>query len=51
LQQHHAPSDQRGQIWAACNSLTWFNRAGGRVLRGLVDRRAREQQICLKDAA
>lgn len=40
-----------GQIWAACNSLTWFNRAGGRVLRGLVDRRAREQQICLKDAA
>ncbi|NKJ02804.1 lysozyme [Novosphingobium sp. SG707] len=40
-----------GQIRAACTSLTWFNKAGGRVLRGLVDRRKREQAICLKDAA
>lgn len=40
-----------GQIRAACDALTWFNRAGGRVLPGLVDRRAREKAICLKDAA
>lgn len=40
-----------GQIAAACTSLTWFNRAGGRVVKGLVDRRAREAAICRKDAA
>lgn len=40
-----------GQIRAACTSLTWFNKAGGRVVKGLADRRAREQAICLKDAA
>ncbi|MBB3953399.1 lysozyme [Novosphingobium sediminicola] len=40
-----------GQIRAACISLTWFNRAGGRVLDGLVTRREREAAICRKDAA
>lgn len=40
-----------GQIRNACDALTWFNRAGGRVLQGLVDRRKREQTLCLKDAA
>jgi len=40
-----------GQIAASCTSLTWFNRAGGRVVIGLVNRRAREKAICLKDAA
>lgn len=40
-----------GQIRASCTSLTLFNRAGGRVVSGLVDRRAREKAICLKDAA
>ena len=40
-----------GQIRAACISLTWFNRAGGRVVDGLVARREREAAICRKDAA
>ena len=40
-----------GQIRAACTSLTWFNKAGGRVVPGIVARRKREQAICLKDAA
>ncbi|NOW46704.1 lysozyme [Novosphingobium sp. SG751A] len=40
-----------GQIRAACTSLTWFNRAGGRVVPGIVARRKREQAICLRDAA
>lgn len=39
------------QIRAACTSLTWFNKAGGRVVPGIVARRKREQAICLKDAA
>ncbi|MBB3955925.1 glycoside hydrolase family protein [Novosphingobium sediminicola] len=39
-----------GQIRAACTSLTWFNKAGGRVVPGIVARRKREQAICLKDA-
>lgn len=40
-----------GQIAASCTSLTLFNRAGGKVLTGLVRRRAREKALCLKDAA
>lgn len=40
-----------GQIRAACTSLTWFNRAGGRVVDGLVARREREAAVCRKDAA
>lgn len=40
-----------GQIAASCTSLTWFNKAGGRVVAGLVNRRSREKALCLKDAA
>lgn len=40
-----------GQIAASCESLTWFNKAGGRVVPGLVKRRGRERAFCLKDAA
>lgn len=40
-----------GQIAASCTSLALFNRAGGRVVSGLVTRRAREKAVCLKDAA
>lgn len=40
-----------GQIREACTSLTWFNKAGGRVVPGIVARRKREQAYCLKDAA
>lgn len=39
-----------GQLRAACNTLPDFNKAGGRVLQGLVDRRGRERAICLRDA-
>lgn len=39
-----------GQIGAACDALALFNRAGGRVVRGLAARRARERAICRKDA-
>lgn len=39
-----------GNIRGACTALTWFNRAGGRVVPGIVDRRKREQAICLRDA-
>jgi GH24 family phage-related lysozyme (muramidase) len=36
-----------GNISGACAALTWWNKAGGRVIRGLVNRRAEEQEICL----
>lgn len=36
-----------GNLTAACEALTWWNRAGGRVVRGLVNRRADEQRLCL----
>lgn len=39
-----------GNIAGACEALTWWNRAGGRVIRGLVNRRAAEQELCLRDA-
>jgi lysozyme len=37
-----------GDIRAACNLLPAFNRAGGRVVQGLVNRRAAEKKICLE---
>lgn len=40
-----------GNIRGACDALTWFNKAGGRVVPGIVARRKREQAICLRDAA
>jgi lysozyme len=36
-----------GDLRGACNQLPRWNRAGGRVLQGLVNRRAREREICL----
>jgi lysozyme len=38
-----------GQTQAACNALLQWNRAGGRVLKGLQNRRAAERIYCLKD--
>lgn len=29
-----------------CTALTWWNKAGGRVVRGLVNRREREAKVC-----
>jgi lysozyme len=40
-----------GDIRAACNALPAFNRAGGRVVQGLVNRRAAERKLCLQGVA
>lgn len=37
-----------GDIAGACEALTWFNRSGGRVVRGLQNRRADEYQLCME---
>jgi len=37
-----------GDIAGGCEALTWWNKAGGRVIRGLVMRRARERALCLQ---
>ena len=37
-----------GDIRGACEALTWWNRAGQRVVRGLVNRRADEHRLCLQ---
>lgn len=39
-----------GNIVGGCEALTWWNKAGGRVLRGLFDRRKRERALCLVGA-
>lgn len=40
-----------GDIAGGCQALTWWNRAGGRVVRGLVRRRADEYRLCMAGAA
>ncbi|WP_417724547.1 lysozyme [Salipiger sp.] len=40
-----------GDIRGGCEALTWWNKAGGRVLRGLVNRRAEEKAMCLRGLA
>lgn len=37
-----------GDILGGCEALTWWNKAGGRVVRGLVNRRSHEQELCMK---
>ena len=39
-----------GDIAGGCEAMTWFNRAGGQVVRGLQRRRAAEYEICMEDA-
>lgn len=36
-----------GDIKGACNAITWWNKAGQRVIRGLVVRRAGEYELCM----
>ncbi len=36
-----------GDVAGGCQALTWWNKAGGRVIRGLVNRRKREQVLCM----
>jgi len=35
-----------GDLMGGCEALTWWNKAGGRVIKGLVARRAREAKVC-----
>ena len=37
-----------GDIKGACDELPKWNRAGGRVVKGLTNRRAAERELCLK---
>jgi len=37
-----------GDVRGACNELPKWNRAGGRAVRGLTNRRAAERKLCLK---
>lgn len=37
-----------GDIRGACNAIPLWNRAGGKVVQGLVNRRADEQRLCLE---
>ena len=36
-----------GNIEGACQAIGWWNRAGGRVVRGLVNRRTEEVELCM----
>lgn len=40
-----------GRVRQACDAITLWNKAGGRVVSGLVKRRAAERDMCMKDAA
>ncbi len=37
-----------GRFREACDALLIWNRAGGRVIKGLANRRAAEREVCLK---
>jgi len=37
-----------GDVAGGCAALTWFDRAGNRVIRGLFARRKREEKLCLQ---
>jgi lysozyme len=41
----------RGDFADACRRLTFYNRSGGRVIRGLVNRRAYTNKICMSGVA
>ncbi|WP_421907275.1 lysozyme [Mameliella sp.] len=36
-----------GDVSGACEAIGWWNKAGGRVIRGLVNRRADETRLCM----
>lgn len=37
-----------GDLRGGCEALTWFDRAGGRTVKGLQRRRAAEYRICIR---
>ncbi len=40
----------KGNILGGCRAIGWWNKAGGRVVRGLVNRRSEEVALCLRGA-
>lgn len=38
----------QSNIAGGCEALGWWNKAGGRVVRGLVNRRAEETKLCMR---
>lgn len=40
-----------GDVSGACSAIGWWNKAGGRVVRGLVNRRSEEIELCLRGTA
>lgn len=40
-----------GDIKGGCHALTWWNKAGGRVIRGLARRRSAEYEYCMAGLA
>jgi lysozyme len=41
----------QGDIAGGCQALGWWNKAGGRVVRGLVNRRTEEIDLCMRGLA
>lgn len=37
-----------GDLAGGCEAMTWWNKAGGRVVRGLVNRRQAEYRLCME---
>lgn len=37
----------KGDVSGACHAMMWWNKAGGRVVRGLVNRRTYERDYCM----
>ena len=44
----YADTGNLGHLAEACNRIRLYNKAGGRVLKGLVNRRAEERALCLE---
>lgn len=40
-----------GNIAGGCEAITWWNKAGNRVVRGLVNRRKDDYELCMKGLA
>lgn len=41
----------QANVAGACEALGWWNKAGGRVVRGLVNRRSEETALCMRGIA
>jgi GH24 family phage-related lysozyme (muramidase) len=41
----------QANIAGGCEALGWWNKAGGRVVRGLVNRRSEETELCMRGLA